>query len=231
MERAAAGRLIRKCGWLSGQSAELAEQVLSLARLVELGPDRYPFHPGDEPGGVYGIVTGGVAVHLSGQDGEMHFVDVVRQGTWFGYGPIVRGGPRSLLLSFVTIEPTLLFVVGLADLQALAARSPAHNGALMTLGDYGFECAAKVVDALIRRNPEQRIAATLARVCSPAEEGANPCSGVIRLKQQQIGELAACERKLVNRVLRKFALQGLIEIGYGKILIRDRDALRALAPN
>ncbi len=76
------------------------------------------FHAGDGPGGIDGVVSGGIGIHLPANNDETTLVHIGRAGLWFGYGPLLRGGERSP--TFSVMEPSGLLHVTLPALAEFA---------------------------------------------------------------------------------------------------------------
>jgi CRP-like cAMP-binding protein len=225
IDRAEAERRILLRGWLADQSDDMRRAVLKAARLVLYPAGEFVFHAGDSEGGIYGVVSGGVGVHLPAETGETYLAHILRTGTWFGYGPLVRGRRRSL--SFSLIEPSLLFHLPLSNAQEIAGRSPVHQRAILSVGEYGMDVATRVIETLLIRHSDRRIAATLLRVAPLHEE--EPGEREIQLTQAQLGEMANADRQVVNRVLKRFEAEGWVHVSYGRIRIADAAAIREFA--
>ena len=195
IDRAEAERRILQGGWLADQAEDVRRAVLKVARLILFPAGEFVFHAGDREGGLYGIVTGGVAIHLPSDAGETVLAHVIRRGVWFGYGPLIRGRDRSL--SFSLVEPSLLFHVPLASAQEIAGRSPLHQRAILSVSEYGMDVATRVIQTLLIRNTDRRVAATLLRVAPFRENGSN--STEILLTQSQLGEMANAAKEATTR--------------------------------
>jgi CRP-like cAMP-binding protein len=222
IDRAEAERLILARGWLADQSDDMRRSTLKVARLILCPAGDFVFHAGDSEGGLYGVVSGGVGVHLPAETGEMLLAHVLRSGAWFGYGPLVRGQMRRL--SFSLMEPSLLFHLPLASAQEIAGRSPLHQRAVLSVSEYGMDIATRVVETLLIRKSDRRIAATLLRVAPPEETS----DGLeIQLTQAQLGEMANADRQVVNRVLKRLEAEGWLHVSYGRIRITDPSAIRS----
>jgi CRP-like cAMP-binding protein len=225
IDRSDAERHILRWGWLADQNDALRRAVLKVARLVHYPAGEFVFHVGDESGGLYGVVTGGVGIHLPSDAGETVLAHVARCGVWFGYGPLLRQRERTL--SFSLIEPSHLFHVPLAQALEIGAGSPAQQRAILSVTEYGMDTAVRVIETLLIRRPDRRIAATLLRVASPDEEAGSPT--ILRLTQSQLGEMANADRQVVNRALKRFEASGWISVSYGRIDLLDANALRSFA--
>lgn len=222
IDRAEAERRILARGWLADQSDDMRRVVLKVARLTLYPAGEFVFHAGDSEGGLYGVVRGGIGVHLPADSGDTLLAHVLRTGVWFGYGPLVRGRRRSL--SFSIVEPSLLFHVPLASAQEIAGRSPLYQRAILSVSEYGMDVATRVIETLLIRKSDRRIAATLLRVAPLHEE--EPAACEIQLTQAQLGEMANADRQVVNRVLKRFEAEGWLKVSYGLIRITDAYAMR-----
>jgi CRP-like cAMP-binding protein len=222
IDRADAERRIVRSGWLADQPEDIRLAVLKVARLIHYPVGEFVFHAGDAEGGLYGVVRGGVGIHLPADTGETVLAHVARCGVWFGYGPLVRGRRRSL--SFSLVEPSLLFHVPLSSARDIGRRSPEHQRAVLSVSEYGMDAAARVIETLLIRNTDRRIAATLLRV-APVPDGAETGADIL-LTQAQVGEMANADRQVVNRALKRLEAHGWIGVSYGRIRIVDEVSLR-----
>ena len=227
LDRSDAERRILRHGWLADQSGELQIAVLQLARLAFYPTGDFVFHADDDAGGMYGVVTGGVGIHIPASRGEIVLAHIARCGVWFGYGPFVRD--RRQILSFSLIEPSWLMHVPLASIQKLSRRSLSYQRALLSVSEYGMDLATRTIETLLVRNADRRIAATLLRVAPPSEDKGSIALPDILLTQAKLGEMANVDRQIVNRVLRKMEAKGWVQVSYGRIRIANAPALEDFA--
>lgn len=227
IKRDEAERRIVRHGWLADQPEDVRLAILQIARLAFYPPGDFVFHAGDSAGGMYGVVAGGVGIHLPTGGGEIVLAHIARCGVWFGYGPFVRGRRRTL--SFSLTEPSWLMHLPLAGIQEIASRSPMHQRALLSVSEYGTDIAAKVIETLLIRNSDRRIAATLLRIAPPWDHHDAAVLPEIFLTQSKLAEMANVDRQVVNRVLRKMESKGWLEVSYGRIRIDNMLALEAFA--
>jgi len=225
MARAEAERRILRRGWLADQPDALKSEVLQIARLICQPAGSFLFHAGDGEGGIFGLVSGGVGIHLPVESGETVLVHIGRSGIWFGYGPFVRGQRRTL--SFSLIEPSWLLHLPLAGIQGIASRSPAHQRQLLSISEYGMDVAARVIDTLMVRNIDRRIAATILRNVRPRDERQYSGLPDLRITQAQLGDMANADRQVVNRALKRMEEKGWLKVTYGGIDVTDLPGLQA----
>jgi len=227
LDRRAAETLILRDGWLAAQSQAFRTAVLRKARLIECPPGGALFHVGDDPGGIYGVVDGGIGIHVPqpGQ-GATLLVHIARRGVWFGHGPLVRRTRRTL--EFSIIEPSWLFHAPLAAMDEIGAASPANARALYSISEFSLDVAVAAVATLQIRSVGRRIAATLLRVAPQPDVGGHGPLDIV-ITQAQIAEMANASRDLVNRTLGELAVRSWLSTSYGKVTLLDTAALGAFA--
>ena len=71
-----------------------------------------------------------------------------------------------------------------------------------------------------------RLSNLLVRHGEPAADGG--CMLPFRLSQEDLGSLIGVTREAVGRVLRKWANEGWVDLGYARMVVRDPGALRRL---
>jgi CRP-like cAMP-binding protein len=219
-------RVFAARGWLALQPATFRTRFLALGRPVELERDMALFHEGDQPGGVYGIVSGAIAVLGGSAWQPPALAHIERAGDWFGHGPVLSGGRRTL--TFMAAEPTLLWQVPLERLRPPMQTDPEFATRLAQMADIGSRAVVAVARDLLIVDSEKRVAAVLLRVTAWGEVPADEPAGYL-LGQGQLGEMANLSRHQVNRVLGKLQKAGMIGCGYNRIRLLDVEALKAFA--
>jgi CRP/FNR family cyclic AMP-dependent transcriptional regulator len=223
LDRTLAEKMVASRGWLSKQPEKFRNALLKRAHLLTFPTGASVFHAGDDPGGIYGAVGGGILVYVPGLDGRERLAHVVRPGVWFGHGPALAHDERTL--TFVAGEPSLALHVPLAVIDELAATDAVSERSIRAITEFTMRIAyATVADLLVRRS-DCRIAATLLRVCAALDgvKAVDPAGFI--LKQTQLAEMANVSRHLANQTLTKFEARGWIVVSYNHVKITDPNAL------
>jgi CRP-like cAMP-binding protein len=157
------GRSLLRRGWLSRSELEFQQAFLSICRLRRFNARETLYAAGDEPGGIFGIVHGSVAVSIPMVTSEMHFVHLFQPGFWFGEGSIMTNEPRRV--SAVARTDVTVAYAPIGSLRTLLSRNPEWwrmIGCLsIDLNDFMIASG----DDLMIREPERRCIATILRVC------------------------------------------------------------------
>jgi CRP-like cAMP-binding protein len=223
MDRREAIDTLERTGWLPTLPADFRAAVLAASHLARFGAGQFVFHVGDPPGGIFGIAKGGIGVLLPGEADSLRLATVLRAGVWFGQGPILLGGQRTM--TFRATERTWALHTPLAALQAIRGQSVGWMRALGSISEQAISVAVQVINDLSIPDTVSRVAATLLR-CAEAG-GVSPYP--LKLTQDQVAEMANASRQTTSRHLNAFELRGWISRGYGQILLVDRQALADVA--
>ncbi len=179
----------------------------------------------DPPGGIYGVISGGIGVEGAGPFHTLRLGHVLRTGSWFGHGPILSGGRRRVQ-GMRALEDSALLYVPLAPLRALVNTDPVAARCVGSMADGGSILATRVISDLLIPEAPHRIASVLLRVTA-AEDGVEPLhpDGFL-MTQSDLGEMSNVSRPRVNRALRDFVKNGWISQKYQRIRVLDATALR-----
>jgi len=219
-------RVFSQRGWLSRQPPPFRTLFIGLGRLIALERGAPVFHMGDESGGVFGVVSGGVAVRGGTPWQSPVLAHILRAGDWFGHGPVLRGGPRTL--TFIAAEPTTLLQVPLERLRPRLQGDPDFAARLAQMADASTETVVWAARDLLIPDSARRLAAVLLRVTAMGEVPPGDGEGYA-LTQADLGEMANISRHHVNRILAMMRRAGWIDVRYNRIRLLDVAALKAFA--
>jgi CRP/FNR family transcriptional regulator, cyclic AMP receptor protein len=211
--------------WLSAQPKLFRDRLLAAVVLQKITTGATLYNADDGPGGVYAMVSGGVLISIEGRDGTMHPAHVVRQGTWFGFGPLMTRRNRLFLAQ--ALEPSIVAQVPLAALERMVASDPASAKSLGSMTTYGQDAIVSCVADLLIRDVTARIAAVLLRVTGVLDGIAPDDPRGFGLTQTLIGELANASRPTVVRALAEFRRRGWIELSYRRLRVIAPEAMDA----
>jgi CRP-like cAMP-binding protein len=215
-------------GWLSEQPAGFRRQILEMARCVSIARGSWVFSINDPPGGIYGVVSGGIGIEGGGPFHLLRLGHVLRAGSWFGHHPILVPGARRAQ-GMRAMEDSELLYVPLAPLEALVKVDPVAARCIGSMADGGSILATRIISDLLIPDAGQRIAAVLLRVTA-AEDGVEPHhpDGFL-MTQAELGEMANVSRPHVNQALGELERKGWITKRYQRLRIVDIEGLRSFA--
>lgn len=216
--RAKAEAVLLEQGWLSQQPEAFQVELFRWSVVQSLVAGTVVYRLNDPPGGIYGLVSGALAVGFAIDSGEVSLLQHSVKGGWIGVVPFLSGGPR--LAEVRAATDCIVMHLPLAAMEAMAARDPAAVRSFAQIALGNLESALELLRILMRPRSEQRIAGALLRA---ARSGVDP----VPLTQRELATITNTSPRQVSAALRTFAGQGLIEPGYRAIRIVDPAGLRA----
>jgi CRP-like cAMP-binding protein len=195
-------------------------QMDALARRCpeqNLGAGQCLFQEGAALANVYIVRRGVVGLGRRAHGRRITFL-LLRPGDIVGDVAALLGG-LALFDAFAVTEAKVVVVPAAGFLEALDLHSPFSRQWAVGLGERLAALQARLEDVL-GGDLRSRIASLLHH---ELESG----SRVVSLTQQTIADLLGVPRTSVTRTLQGLQRQGIVDIGYGHIAVRDHAALAA----
>lgn len=219
-----AGRFLCENGWLSTVPPALQASILASGQLRDIQVGETFNIAGDTEVGIWGLVSGQVAVTsaMNGPDAPAALLN--NPGQWGGLAPLF-GRPR--LANVVARMPSvILFVPYLALRQILAANSGWWEHFGMLAYEHVMTYGQLAVDLLLPET-RARTAAILLHQAGLRNAGEGPMT--LALTQEEIGAMANLSRHPMAKLLHGFEADGLIQPGYRQIVVLQAATLRRIA--
>jgi CRP-like cAMP-binding protein len=174
------------------------------------------------------VLEGRVAIRVTRPSGDTAIVNILGPDDHFGEVSLLTQEESRRTASVVAIEPVRTLSIPAAVFHDLRERNPRLERLVSRLlAQRVDELSAQLLEAMydpLERRVIRRLAA-LAVTFGPAESA--PVAPVtIPLTQDELAELVGGTRPSVNQVLRRLVDQGQLEVGRGRIVVTDLEALR-----
>ena len=217
--------------WLFSNLAERElNQIAALARLQRHDARQIIVSQGDDSADLFLIEKGRLKASAANANGDEVVLSIMGPGDVFGEMSLLDGMPRSATVE--TLEPCQVMVIESQAFQALLREIPSLAASLMKvmarrlrdLTDRTQDVSlldvetrlAKIVLALAERFGDRRLP--------------GPVTLTLRLSQQELASMVGATRELVNRRLRHWVQEGIIDHTTGGLLvIKKEDALKVIA--
>jgi len=212
----------------SGLDRGELDALLSLAVRKRYKARDVVLKKGDPALQIFVIVSGRLKAITAGGEGRRATLSIMGPGEVFGEVAVFDGEPRSATIT--ALEPCELLMIQRNDFVHFLERSPRVAVKLLeVLARRLRRLSERVEDVTFLEVPE-RLAKLLVRLAD--RFGKNIGSGAVRLElklaQQELGDLVGATRESVNKQLRAWVSEELIEQQDGKIVLLDVPAMRAL---
>ena len=207
---------------------EPLRRLLAEIRSVRLDRGQVFQSRGVHVDGVVIVVSGFLRISLSNSEGKRHVVTHLEPGQIFNLLPVMDGGPA--IHDAEAGPDTELLVLPTASFLQLQRENAVVAAAAQRL----LNARARMIydglaDAMLL-TLSQRCARSLMHVVNAFGEPVGTDGAMsVRLSQSEFAEMLGNARPVVNRALKKLQHDGVIEVGYQRIVVLRPSALRAAA--
>ena len=180
---------------------------------------------GDSGTTLYAVVKGRLKVVAAGGDGKEFVFNVMSRGDVIGEISLMDSNPRSATV--VALEACELLTLHRRDLLPFLERHPKATIRLAAvLADHVRRLSEHAEDASFLPLPS-RMAKTLAVVAASyaLPDGEPP---EVRLSQQDLADMIGATRESVNKWLRAWEEDGVVELGRARVRVLDMVVLEAI---
>jgi CRP/FNR family transcriptional regulator, cyclic AMP receptor protein len=208
--------------------AALDERVLGAFRTVRLTRDQVYQTRGCPVTGVAIVAKGFLRISLSSPRGKRHVLRHLGPGQVFNLLPVVDGGAG--IHDAEAGTDTELLVLPKGTFLELLRSNPAVAGATQRVLHARMRLLYDGLADAMLLNLSQRTARTLLDVVGAFGRPAGASGELgVTLSQGEFADMLGNARPVVNRALRKLQRDGVIELGYQRIVVLQMQALRQAA--
>jgi CRP/FNR family transcriptional regulator, cyclic AMP receptor protein len=215
----------------AGLSPEQLSKVQALAKVRTYAAREVVVAQGEPARALFAIVRGRLKVVSSGPDGRDTVLGIMAEQEVFGEVALLDGGVRSATCT--AIEPCELLEVDREQFMELLEQSPGIAVKLLqVLAVRLRRLSQRSEDAAFLDVPSRLARSLLDLATRFGERKSTPAEGIcimLKLSQQELGDLVGATRESVNKHLRDWDRRGILELEAGRVTIRDVDAVRGLA--
>jgi len=221
--------VLKNSTWFKDLPDSALDEMAALSEVRNYGPGEVVFRRGDRGDYLYGVITGQVRITTSSADGRELGLNTMGAGTMGGEIAVFDGGPRTA--SWTTTKPTTVFVIPRAGLQALMLRQPSIALHVIELLCQRVRTSTLQVEDVAFHTVPQRLARRLQLLGS--DEGAehdgsgNPGAYTVHFSQSDLAGFLNASRQAVNKVLQGWQKRGFVELGRGRVTVKDLAGIMA----
>jgi CRP/FNR family cyclic AMP-dependent transcriptional regulator len=172
---------------------------------------------GDRTDFVYLILSGNLKVLVSDEEGREVILSNLNPGEFFGEMGVLDDNPRSATV--VAVTPCELIVIAKSDFKRCLAENFDVSLFIMRNLVKRLRSADRKIESLALIDVYGRVARLLLEM---AEDEGGQQVVKRKISKQDIAKMIGASREMVSRVKKDLALQGLIEEGNGRILLREK---------
>jgi CRP/FNR family cyclic AMP-dependent transcriptional regulator len=220
--------LLRKCDVLADASADVISRLLPGAKLVGYRARQVVYLPGDRAQGVFFLAQGRVKISKVTRDGKELTLAYRSGGDFFGEPCLLEGGPREEMAE--AMEATTAVEIDRETLDRVLQ----SDGAAAYRFARALIARRKDLESRVEQLIFKDVGAKLAELLLNLgeEHGIEDQRGVVvglKITHQEMANLIGSTRETVSLTLSQFKRKGLIQSEGRKVILADREGLRALA--
>lgn len=204
----------------TGLGADAIKMIAGMCSTRHLSAGEVLFQKGDVGNALYGIRRGQIRIETGTDAGGRLALNLLGAGDIFGEIAALDGQTRTA--DATAMEATELFVLRRADILDFLTREPQVAVRLIEL----LCQRIRFINDRMQESVLMPLAVRLARrLCALATDFGSE----VHISQEQLGQYVGAARESVNRQLREWGQQGILELRRGRILLLKMDRLQAAA--
>jgi len=213
--------------------AELADAdvglVMQIAQKRRHEGRRVIVRQGDADGDLYAVLRGHLKVSACDKHGHEIVMNLMQPGDVFGEIAFLDGGARSATVT--SLDSGELLVIRRADFLLLLRRVPTISMALLNVMAKRIRRLSESAQDSAFLDVKSRLAKRLVDLADQfgTPLGSGQVALKVRLSQQELGDMVQATRESVNKCLREWAKEGIIQQNGRQLVIEDRARLGVLA--
>ena len=194
-------------------------ELLKRARLRRFAASDIVFRKDDPGDGLYGVLAGRIVVTVESVDGKELILNMFGPGEFFGEIALLDGKGRTATAT--AREASELLFLSRADFLPFLRQR--HEAAVRIIA---FLCERlRRTTGMVEDSAFLNVSTRLAKQLAALAGAATPPATAIRLSQEELAQTLGVSREIVSRQLAVWREAGVVELGRGRIVVRDVEAL------
>jgi CRP-like cAMP-binding protein len=206
-------------GWLASRDPAFQQQVLASARLQSYAPKQALYRVGDEPDGLYGVVAGSVSISVPTDNGLDYLAVRADPGFWIGDLAFFSEQKRLVTVTAAT-EVKALFISTI-NMRAIVNADPGRYRDFYALTHENMALTLRILGNMATPGSDHRLGLRILQ-----HDDMHPAPGAwLEYSQDELAQMLAMSAPTLQRALKRLSQAGMIEVGYARIRVIDRDRL------
>lgn len=205
--------------------ADAQAQVTASGRVGRWGRAGLLFHPEDAAETLFIVLRGAVRLYRLGAGAREVTLDVHGPGALLGVSALTPGERYEMYAE--AMDDTEALMLGQEALGRLTRAQPAVGVALTEQITRQTRGVQERLSGLVFLEVSQRLAVALLQLAE--REGPWPEGGTLALRErvshQDLAHVVGSTRETITKLLGDFRGQGLLDLGYRRIILTDREGL------
>ena len=219
--------LLSKHFLLRDADPKMMDQLVASTVVVSYGNRQRIFDKGDEGDRLLGVLAGQVRIYVMSSEGRELIMNVLMPGDVFGEISLIDGKPRSA--SAVAVGATDLLHVRRADFLVALKKNCDIALKFMEILCERVRWTSGLLEDASLLDLTSRLAKRLLNLAEGIGEKQKDGIRIgLKLSQSNLGNMLGVTREAVNKQLREWKRDGLVDMQEGQLLLLDPEALADL---
>lgn len=219
--------LLSKHFLLRDADPKMMDQLVASTVVVSYGNRQRIFDKGDEGDRLLGVLAGQVRIYVMSSEGRELIMNVLMPGDVFGEISLIDGKPRSA--SAVAVGATDLLHVRRADFLVALKKNCDIALKFMEILCERVRWTSGLLEDASLLDLTSRLAKRLLNLAEGIGEKQKDGIRIgLKLSQSDLGNMLGVTREAVNKQLREWKRDGLVDMQEGQLLLLDPEALADL---
>ncbi len=221
-------RLLQRISIFEGIDSRDLDALVEITTTKRLRAKEVLVRKGDEGRELYGVMSGKLRILGDSEDGKEIVFSLMNPGDVIGEIALLDSYPRSATAE--ALEPCELLTLRWRDLKPFLEKHPAVALNLAVVLAGRVRRLSELMEDTLFLSLPSRLAKKLIGLAQTY--GRETPKGVLielRLPQHELGELVGATRESINKQMRAWTAEGLVQFNRGFITITDSDGLESIA--
>jgi len=220
--------VLDRSAYFRSMPAEFRDRIAQIGRVRRCSPNELICGSGEKPTEAWIVLSGGLRASIVTHKGHEFVYGVLGPGSFAGIGTIIENGTTFADLRSRGVTEVLA-INGSRFIEELDRNARMWRPVAAML-NYRMRAMAEIIRGLVGRPLAERIARVLLGHKDHFGQPNGRSHAVrIDLSQTDIARMLDSSRSRVNQALKRLEAEGVIEIDYRSIVLRDFDRLKKLA--
>src|SRR5246127_3520525 len=222
-----ARHLLGNCVLFGGLSADERAAVVAQARIRTVNAGETVFAMGSSGDQMMALLNGTIRISVPSLEGRELLLAIIQPGEVFGELAVLDGKERSA--DAIAESPCTLAILDRQDILSFFERNPSAWPKLVTVLCQRLRQTDQVFAEVALLQLPARLAKSMLRLLDLDRTLAPRKRPVIHYSQREVANMGGGTRESVNRCLRNWQRNGIVQITEGSIIITNRPALEQMA--
>src|SRR6266436_8067557 len=220
-------QLLTNCTLFAGLSADERAAVVALARIRTFNAGETIFSIGSPGEQMMALLSGAIRISVTSSDGKELLLAIIQPGEVFGELAILDNKERSA--DAVAETACTVAMLDRRDILSFFERNPSAWPNLVKVLCQRLRHTDQVFAEVALLQLPAKLAKSMLRLLDLDGTFAPRKTPIIRYSQRELANMVGGTRESVNRCLRNWQRNGIVQITEGSIIITNRPALEQMA--